>query len=298
MPRFFHASNKAVKKVQNLRTLWKGAVSFGLVNIPVKMYVATESKDIKFRYLHGECMTPVQYQKYCPRCKREITGEEIVRGYEYQKDNFVIINEEDLEKIPLENTRTIDILDFVELSQVDPVYFDKSYYLEASAGGEKAYRLLVEAMSRTGKIAIARVIIRSKQTLAALRIKEQVLLMETIFYPDEIRSPASLNPGLENIKLHDNEMKMAVSLIENLSTSFEPGQYQDEYRQALWEMIEAKIEGKEIVAPAQEGAAANVVDLMEALKESVRLAEQRGGADRPAGSKAARKTTRKKKTGS
>ena len=282
-----------------MRTLWKGAVSFGLVNIPIKMYVATEHKDIKFNFLHKECMNPIQYRKFCPHCDREIASEEIVRGYEYQKGSYVVINEEDLERIPLENTKTIDILDFVDLTQVDPIYFDKTYYLEPSQGGEKAYGLLVEAMSQTGKVAIAKVMIRSKQSLAALRIKDQVLIMETIFWPDEIRSPSALNLGVDRSKLHNNEIKMAVSLIENLSTSFEPAKYQNEYRQALWELIESKIVGKEVVAAAPVADRDNVVDLMEALKASVKLAEETRQADQ-ANSKSnkATRSRRKTKTGS
>lgn len=276
-----------------MRTLWKGAVSFGLVNIPIKMYVATEKKDIKFNYLHKVCMTPIQYKKYCPHCNQEIESSDIVRGYEYQSGNYVIINEEDLDRIPLETTKTIDILDFVSLDQVDPIYFDKTYYLEPSAGGEKAYTLLIEAMKATNKIAIAKVLIRSKQSLAALRPRDNILIMETIFYPDEIRSPASLATGVEKEKLHDNEIKMAVSLIENLSTDFDPAKYEDEYRKALWEIIEAKIVGKEVTSPAPSAQPDNVVDLMEALKESVRLAEANKEKE-----KKTRKTTRKTKTGS
>lgn len=280
-----------------MRTLWKGAVSFGLVNIPIKMYVATEKKDIKFNYLHKECMSPIHYQKFCPKCQKEISNEEIVRGYEYQKGNYVIINEEDLERIPLENTKTIDILDFVELSQVDPVYFDKTYYLEPADGGEKAYSLLIEAMTKTAKTAIAKVLIRSKQTLAALRVKDRVLVMETIFYPDEIRSPASLNLGIDKAKLHENEIKMAVSLIENLSTDFDPGKYTDAYRKALWEIIQAKITGKEIVNPEPMSDKGNVVDLMEALKASVKLAEENRKAEGATSPKKPR-SSKKAKTGS
>ncbi len=257
-----------------MKTLWKGAVSFGLVNIPVSMYVATENKDIKFNYLHQECMAPINYRKICSKCNKEIKPEEIVKGYEFQKGNYVIVSEEDLARIPLENTKTIDILDFVKLEQVDPVYFDKSYYLEPSPGGDKAYTLIVEAMKKTGKIAIAKIMIRSKQSLAALRVKDEHLIMETIFYPDEIRSPASLGKGIGVEKLHENEMKMAVSLIENLSIDFDPTRYEDDYRKALWEMIEAKINGQEIVTPVAEPQGGKVVDLMEALKASVKLAEE------------------------
>lgn len=276
-----------------MRTLWKGAVSFGLVNIPVSMYVATERKDIRFHYLHRECMTPVEYRKYCPRCQKEITGEEIVRGYEYQKGSYVIFDEDDLERAALQNTRTIDILDFVRLDQMDPIYFDKSYYLEPAPGGEKAYALLSTAMQQTSKVAVARVVIRSKESLAALRVKEQYLLMETLFFPDEIRSPLSLNRGLDLSALHDNELKMAVNLVDNLSTEFEPDKYRNQHRQVLWEMIESRIAGQEIVNPQPAPDSGKVVDLMEALRASVKLAEEnRKSKDRPA-----KKQKRVRKTG-
>lgn len=277
-----------------MKTLWKGAVSFGLVNIPVSMYVATENKDLKFHYLHQECMAPVNYQKVCSKCSKEVKSEEIVKGYEFQTGNYVIISEEDLARIPEENTKTIDILDFVKLEQVDPVYFDKSYYLAPSPGGEKAYSLIVEAMKTTEKIAISKIMIRSKQSLAALRVKDDYLILETIFYPDEIRSPASIDKGIGVDKLHENEIKMAVSLIENLSIDFDPARYQDDYRKALWEMIEAKIAGQEIVSPAPQHEGGKVVDLMEALKASVQLAEAN-----KAGTKRTKSGQRKRaKTGS
>jgi len=258
-----------------MKTLWKGAVSFGLVNIPVNMYVATENKDLKFHYLHQTCMAPVNYRKVCSKCEKEIKPDEIVKGYEFQKGNYIILSEEDFARIPQENTKTIDILDFVKLEQVDPVYFDKSYYLEPSPGGDKAYGLIVEAMRKTGKIAIAKIMIRFKQSLAALRVKEDHLILETIFYPDEIRSPASLGKGIGLEKLHENEIKMAVSLIENLSIDFDPARYEDDYRKALWEMIEAKIAGQDFVSPIPEAQGGKVVDLMEALKASVKLAEEK-----------------------
>ena len=256
-----------------MKTLWKGAVSFGLVNIPVSMYVATENKDLKFHYLHQACMAPINYKKICSKCEQEAKPEEIVRGYEFQKGSYIIMQEEDFARIPQENTKTIDILDFVRLEQVDPIYFDKSYYLEPSAGGDKAYTLIVEAMKKTGKIAIAKIMIRSKQSQAALRVKSEHLVVETIFYPDEIRSPASLSTGVGTDKLHEKELKMAVDLIENLSVDFDPARYEDEYRQALWELIEAKIAGQEYVSPTPEPSGGNVVDLMEALKASVQMTE-------------------------
>jgi|CZCB01.1.fsa_nt_gi DNA end-binding protein Ku len=274
-----NATNISTRGVMIMKTLWKGAVSFGLVNIPVNMYAATEHKDIKFKFLHRECLGPVEYHKYCPRCQKEISSDDIVRGYEYHKGSYVVIDDEDLERIPAVNTKTVDILDFVELSEVDPIYYDKSYYLQASPGGEKAYALLVKAMKETGKIAIARVVIRSKSALAVLRVKEKWLLMETMFYPDEIRSTESLSPGVDENILHENEVKMAVSLIENLSSHFDPNKYRDEYRQALWEVITAKVSDQELVTPDQPAQPSNIVDLMEALRESVKLSQQSRHAD-------------------
>ena len=274
-----------------MKTLWKGAVSFGLVNIPVNMYAATEHKDIKFKFLHKECLGPVEYHKYCPRCEKEISSNDIVRGYEYHKGSYVVIADEDLERIPAVNTKTVDILDFVELSEVDPIYYDKSYYLQASPGGEKAYALLVKAMRETGRIAIAKVVIRSKSALAVLRVKDQWLVMETIFYPDEIRSVQSLSPGVNEDLLHENEVKMAVSLIENLSSHFDPDKYQHDYRQALWELITAKVNDQELVTPDRPAQPSNIVDLMEALRESVKLSQE----DRhPDGKETASKVRKKK----
>ncbi|MGE5379601.1 MAG: Ku protein [Methylocystaceae bacterium] len=257
-----------------MKSIWKGAVSFGLVNIPVSMYVATENKDIKFNYLHRECMGPIKYQKFCPRCSREVTSEEIVRGYEYQKGMYVVVEDEDLDNLPPSISKSIDILDFVRLDQVDPVFFDRTYYLQAISGGDKAYTLLVEAMKKTGRIALAQVTIRSKQTLAAIRPSDNLLLMETMFYPDEIRAPVGLTPAISVEQIHDNEMKMAVNLIENLAVDFAPQKYVNEHRQALWTMIEKKVAGQEVTYTPTPAAASNVVDLMEALKASVKLAEE------------------------
>lgn len=256
-----------------MRTIWKGAISFGLVSIPVKLFPATEQKDVKFRYLHKTCHAPIRYQRVCSACGQEVTQEDIVRGYEYENGRYVIINEEDLEKIPDERTRTVDIIDFVSLEEIDPVYYDKTYYLAPGEAGEKAYALLRKAMGETGKIAIAKVVIRNKESLAVIRGYKDLIVMETIFYPDEIRDSALL-PGFEReIKLHDNEMKMARELIENLATAFDPQKYDDEYRKKLMEMIRAKIEGEQIAIPdvAEKG---KVVDLMEALKASVEMAKK------------------------
>lgn len=256
-----------------MRVIWKGAISFGLVNIPIKLFPATEQKDVKFRFLHKTCQAPLRYQRVCSACGQEVNQEDIVRGYEYESGRYVIINEEDFEKIPDERTRTVDIVDFVSLEEIDPLYFDKTYYMAPGEAGEKAYALLRQAMAETGKIAVAKVVIRNKESLAVVRGYKNYLVMETIFYPDEIRDPAHL-PGFErDIKPHDNEMKMARELIDNLAAAFVPEKYTDEYRKKLLEMIHAKIEGEQIAIP-EVAAKGKVVDLMDALRASVEAAKK------------------------
>lgn len=255
-----------------MHTMFKGSISFGLVNIPIKMFTATEDKDIRFKYLHKECNTPIKYKKTCPTCNKEVTPDEIVKGFEYEPGRYVIINEQDFEAVKTEvNARTIEILDFVNLSEIDPIYFDKSYYLspqEIGAGG-KAYNLLRQAMNDSNKIAIAKITIRNRQTLAVLRVYNNVLVLETIFFPDEVRD-TNLIPGLpENMSVDEKELDIAEKLIENLSSDFEPAKYTDDYREALKALIEKKIMGQEIeVAP--EAPERNVIDLMEALQASIK----------------------------
>ncbi|WP_134684421.1 non-homologous end joining protein Ku [Brevibacillus migulae] len=264
-----------------MHTVWKGSISFGLVNIPVRMFTATEERDIRFRQLHKECHTPVRYAKMCPHCDRELEASEIVRGFEYEKGNFVIVSDEDMESLTPETRRNIEILDFVDLAQIDPIYFDKSYYLSPQESGEKAYALLQAAMRNTGKIAIARFTLRNRQSLAAVRIYENCIVLETIYYPDEVR-PVSQVPALaaEPIAIAENELKMAEELITNMSTSFDPGKYTDEYRQDLQQLIDRKLEGKEVaVSPA--APRANVVDLMQALKASLQATSEEIGTPVP-----------------
>lgn len=253
-----------------MHTMWKGSVSFGLVNIPIKMFTATEDKDIKFRYLHKECNTPLKYQKVCPTCNKEVSEAEIVRGYEYEIGHFIIIEEKDILALKSEiDDKSIEILDFVNLAEIDPIYFDKSYYLSPQDTGNKAYNLLRQAMNDTGKIAIAKMTIRNKQTLAALRVFRNILVLETIFYPDEVRAVSQV-PGLpEGAGVNAKELEIATKLIENLTAPFEPEKYKDDYREALRELINKKIEGKEIeIAP--EAPHRNVIDLMEALQASLK----------------------------
>ena len=251
-----------------MHTMWKGSVSFGLVNIPIKMFAATEDKQIKFRYLHDQCHTPVKYQKVCPTCDREITQEEIVKGFEYETGKFVIIKDDDLESLQPAFSKAIEIIDFVDLVEIDPIYFDKTYFLSPQDTGGKAYNLLRQAMLDTGKIGIAQITIRSRQSLAALRVYKNLLVLETIFYPDEVRA-VDLVPGVpENVQVDEKELTMAKQLVENLTAPFDPTKYKDDYREALREMINKKIEGEEFeIAP--EAPQRNIIDLMQALQASI-----------------------------
>ncbi|MDD5018044.1 MAG: Ku protein [Eubacteriales bacterium] len=261
-----------------MQTMFKGAVSFGLVNIPVKMFTATEDRDIRFRSLHKKCHTPIKYKKTCPLCNEEVGPDDIVKGFEYEPGKFVIVSDEDMESARAEvQARTIEIVDFVSLPEIDPIYFDKTYYLAPQpeiTASAKAYTLLREAMNQSQKIAVARVTIRNKQTLCVLRGYGDVLALETIFYPDEIR-PVDEIPALpQGMKTDEKEMGIAKQLIDNLTARFEPEKYTDEYRVALRAVIDAKIAGKEVVIQP-EMPETNVIDLMEALKASIEKTEKK-----------------------
>lgn len=253
-----------------MHTVWKGAISFGLVHVPVKMFTATEDKDVHLRIIHKKCGTPIANVRTCSHCEKEIEWEEIARGYEYEKGRFVLFEPEELDAIKPENTRTIQILDFVDLTEIDPLYFQKAYYLSPDQAGSGAYSLLLEAMRQSGKIGIAKIAIRSKSSLAAIRAVDNCICMETMHYPDEIR-PLLQVPNLpEQTIVNDRELTMAKLLIEQLSTPFDPTKYTDDYRIALQENIQRKItgEGTDLVtAPAAERT--NVIDLMAALQASL-----------------------------
>ncbi len=262
-----------------MRPLWKGSISFGLVNIPVRLFAATEQKSVKFRYLHEPCRTPIEYRKVCTNCKKEVPMEEIVKGYEYETGRFVIIEESDLAKIPEETTKSIAIVDFVRQEEVDPVYYDRSYYLAPGETGEKAFQLLQQSMAEAGMVAVVRIVLRSRQALGVLRVYEHTLAIETMFYPDEVRTTAGLPTWSRDVKVQENELKMARELIKNLTADFAPDKYTDEYRKALLEIIEGKIAGEEVyIAPAAEKG--QVVDLMEALKASVDATRENTGTDK------------------
>ncbi len=275
-----------------MHTMWKGTISFGLVNIPVKMFAATEDKDIKFRYIHNDCKTPIKYEKVCPTCNKEITQDDIVRGYEYEPGRFVVMDDKDIEALKHSTGRAIEILDFVDLREIDPIFFIKSYYLSPQDTGGKAYHLLREAMNRTGKIAVAKITIRDKQSLAALRVYKNLLIMETIYYPDEVRDIAQVPNIPEQVQLDEKELNMANQLIENLTMAFDPGKYTDDYRIELRELIQKKIEGDEVVV-RQEAPQHNVIDLMQALQESLKQSEKKKA---PTEEKEKKKTSARRKS--
>ncbi len=247
-------------------TVWKGNISFGLVAIPIKLHAAAESKDVKFRYLHRECNTPVEYKKVCPTCKKEVVMDDIVRGIEFSPGQFVVLSEEELSKTQKERADTIDILDFVALSEVDPVYFEKTYYVSADKGSLRAYTLLASAMAATNKIAIARTVLRSSETLACIRSRDGVLLMETLYWPDEIRDVGALPYVNAEAPVTDQELEIAKQLIDQLSTRFTPEKYRDERRDTLLSLIEGKVKESGLVDQERD----NVVDLMSALEASLK----------------------------
>lgn len=261
-----------------MQTVWKGAISFGLVHVPVKLYTATESQDISMRLLHRKTHAPIRYMRTCDGCDGEVPWEDIIKGYEYEPGKFVTFEKEELQALGDEASREIKIVDFVDLKDIDPIYFQKTYYMAPGDTGANAYNLLNKALLETGKIGIANVTLRSKGSLAAIRVVDGCLSMVTMFYPAEIR-PVSQVPNLPaDDRVDERELAMAKMLIEQLSAPFEPAKFEDEYRKRLMEAIEAKISGKQVVAaPAK--PAENVVSLMEALQASLELARETAKKD-------------------
>ncbi|MGI5882372.1 MAG: Ku protein [Dethiobacteria bacterium] len=256
--------------------MWKGSLGFGLVNIPVRLFAATENKSLKFRQLHRPCHSPVEHRKICPICGKGVPWEELARGYEYEKGSFVILGDEEFKAAAGPSDHLIEILDFISIEEIDPVYYQNSYYLAPDGSGRKPYALLRRAMSETGKVAVAAITIRTKETPAVVRVYKDVLALSTMYYPDEVRNTRDLPdiPGEEIISAR--EMSMARDLIENLAASFDPGKYHDTYREKLLAIIEAKIKGKDIaVAPPAEEE--KVVDLLQALEASVEKAREKKG---------------------
>jgi DNA end-binding protein Ku len=274
------------------RTMWKGAISFGLVTIPVAVYPATEEKTLRFNQIHEEDGGRIRMKRTCSVDGEEVPYDEIVKGYEYEKDRYVVLSDEDFDKVPVESSRAIDIVQFVDLDEIDPMLYKKSYYLVPDETGAKAYALLREALSQDNKVGIAKVSFRDKEHLAALRFKDESFVLETMYWPDEIRA-ADFGGVDVDLKVRAQELEMARQLIENLTAEWDPEEFTDEYREALLRIVEAKISGEEIEVVEAEPTA-KVVDLMEALKASVAAAKKQ--ADRPDEAPAPRAKSTAKKT--
>ena len=273
--------------------MWKGAISFGLVTIPVAVYPATEEKTLRFNQLHDEDGGRIRYKRVCEKDGEEVTFEHIVKGYEVEKDRYVVLTDQDLNAIPVESSRAIDIHRFVDLEEIDPVMFKKSYFLVPEETGAKAYALLREAMADDGRVGIAKVSFRDKEHLAALRFKDDAFVLETMYWPDEIRE-ADFGGVDVSAKVRGQELEMAKQLIESLSGEWNPEEYSDEYREALIQIVEAKLNGQEIEVVAPEPTA-KVVDLMEALKASVAAAKKEADEPAPSRKPAAKKPAAPKK---
>jgi DNA end-binding protein Ku len=273
------------------RAIWSGSIAFGMVSIPVKLYGATESKDISFHLLHATCGTRLKQLRWCPTDEREVPWGEIVRGYQYAKDQYVTLTEEDFEKLPLPSRHTIELNAFVKEDEIDPVYYERSYHLAPDERAEKAYALLIRTLEKKGLTAIANITIRKKEQLCALRPKDGALMLETLYYPDELRAQPEMS--LDKVKISDRELEMAFALIDLLRKPFDPEEYKDHYREALNQLIEAKLEGREVVeSPAPKES--KVIDLADALRRSVEAAKKSKPKRARARSRpAARRATRK-----
>jgi DNA end-binding protein Ku len=266
-----------------MRPLWKGAITFGLISIPVRLYSAVESKSLKFHLLHSEDQGRVRYKRVCTKCGKEVSWDDLIRGYEYSKDHYVIFTDEELEGLDVDSIKAIDVVTFVPISQIDPIYYDKTYYVAPDQSGIKAYKLLADAMHAEEQVGVAKLALRDKEHLATVRLKEDVFVLETMFWPDEIREPAFEELD-KKVDVRDPEVKMARQLIQQLSGEFHPEEFRDEYRERLQTIAEQKIEGQEVAVAAEPSEEpAPVVDLMEALKASVAEAKKKKGGESKGG---------------
>src|SRR5215472_2841393 len=258
-----------------MRSMWKGAVSFGLVMIPVKLYTATEQKDIAFRQVHREDGGRIRFRRFCTVDEQEVPYEDIAKGYELPDGDIVVLTEEDMADLPLPTTRNIEVVQFCPADQLDPILFNKSYYVEPEAAGARAYSLLRDALEESGKIAIAQVALRQRESLAILRVRDGVIVLETLLWPDEVRTP---DFGFldDDIEVRPQELRMAESLIDSMTVDFDPDEYHDSYREAVLEVVAAKTEGREIFQlEAPQADTAGTSSLADALRAS--LAAAKGG---------------------
>ena len=277
-----------------MRTIWNGSINFGLVNIPIGLAVAQQRKDTAFRTLHRECGTPIKQKRYCPVHERDVEADELVKGWEFAKGQFVLVEESDLEAVALQRSQSVDIVRFVPVDQVDPIYFDRAYYL-APAGPEaqrRPYVLLLRAMQDAGMAAVGKFVLWGKENLCLIRPLGESLVLETLYFAEDIRPRAEIDEAVEETDVKDPELAMARQLVESLVGDFDPEEYKNEYRNELRAMLEAKLAGQEITRP-EPAPEAPVIDLMDALKQSVAQAQKDKG--KPAAAKPKKASTGRKR---
>jgi len=262
------------------RSVWTGAISFGLVAIPVRLFPATRRRDLKFNLLHRRCGSRIQYRRWCPRCEEELSTEEMVRGYEYARGQYVTLEDEEIKNAAGEQTNQIELVSFARLPEIDPVYFDRTYHAVPQRPGRKAYALLSGALQSSERVGIGRFVLRNKPHLVSVRAGEHNLMIETMYYPDEVveqpEEVQKMQRGAGEGQISTSEWEMAEQLVGNLSEPFQPEQYVNDYRKRLETVIESKIEGRDIVTPP-EREVGEVIDLMEALEKSLEATEEQTG---------------------
>ena len=276
-----------------MRAIWKGSISFGLVNIPIALYPATRKEELKFRLLRAKDLSPVNYKRVAEADGKEVPWGEIVKGYEYEKEKFIVLKDEDFQRVDLEATQTIDIQDFVDVEEIDPMFFYKPYYLEPQQGGDKAYVLLRNTLAQSNKVGIAKVVIKTRQYLAGVKAEDGVLILELMHFAEDLAKSDKLNVP-KKLELGKRELDMAKALVDSMSSKWNPEKYRDDYRDALMEVIEEKVEsgGKKIEEkPKQKKASTKVIDLVAVLQES--LAKTEGAKKKQTTKHAARHRTKK-----
>jgi DNA end-binding protein Ku len=255
-----------------MQAIWKGTVSFGLVSIPVKLYAATEERGVSFRQVHEADGGRIKYKRVCSVCGNEVEYSDITKGYELDDGRMVIMENEDFEKLPVKTDKSIDVLEFVPVEEIDPIFFQKTYYLEPDKAAARPYVLLRDALVKTGQLAVVKITIRQKETLATIRARDDVLVMHTMLWPDEIRK-AEFDFLDQNVEVRPQELKMATSLVESMAGDFDPDTFTDDYRDALEKVIAAKAEGAELPEQPEAEEKGDVIDLMTALERSVEKAK-------------------------
>jgi DNA end-binding protein Ku len=280
------------------RSIWRGVLSFGMVAIPIRMYLATESSSkVSFNLLCPEHQTRIKNKRWCPEGEHEVAWGDVIRGYEYEKGSYAVLDDEDLEKLPLKSSKAIDIAGFIEDEELPgPIYYQSAYYLEPEKAASKPYALLQKTLEKTGRVAIAKFALRDRERLVSVRPLDGVLLLNTLHWPDEIRDTEDLDLP-EDVSVSTKEVQMAETLVDAMAMKFEPDEFKDEYKEALEEIVQAKVQGKEVIEAAEPEAETTVVDLMTALKASVeRAKKEEKGAKRGRGeARGERKTTARKR---